>query len=99
MAQTLSYLTIKTKQILFCSLKKGFRFDMINANFWTKTRKYDYNVFIKLMLLFIRVSKFNNAEYMNIIVRLFDEENKESLCKAIIIQLMYFHVMVLMCFV
>ena len=69
MAQTLSYLTIKTKQILFCSLKKGFRFDMINANFWTKTRKYDYNVFIKLTLLFIRVSKFNNAEYLNIIVR------------------------------
>ena len=74
MAQTLSYLTIKTKQILFCSLKKGFRFDMINANFWTKTRKYDYNVFIKLTLLFIRLSQFNNAEYLNIIVR-FDTTN------------------------
>ena len=99
MAQTLSYLTIKTKQILFCSLKKGFRFDMINANFWTKTRKYDYNVFIKFTLLFIRVSKFNNAEYMNIIVRLFDEENKESPYNAINIQPMYFHFMVLKCFV
>ena len=96
MAQTLSYLTIKTKQILFCSLKKGFRFDMINANFWTKTRKYDYNVFIKLTLLFIRVSKFNNAEY---IVRLFDEENKESLYTAIIILPVYFHFMVFKCFV
>ena len=65
---------------------------MINANFWTKTRKYDYNVFIKFTLLFIRVSKFNNAEYMNIIVR-FDIYN------AINIQPMYFHFMVLKCFV